>query len=116
METKNNARNYEYKLVEANGKSIKQRISRNIFGEITRTDNWEFKPITFQVNGESKTVQVVKWAGNDGKESSSVIFDIIGLDDAGRDYFTANGYELTDNYQMEGVIMARPKKKDNSPI
>lgn len=115
MDTKNKARDYEYKLVETNGKTIKQRISRNIFGEITRTDNWEFKPITFTVNGETKTVSVVKWAGRDGKESSSVIFDIIGLDDQSRDYFTANGYELVDNYQMTGVTMARPKKNE-SPI
>lgn len=115
MGTKAKVRNYEFKLVKANGKTIKQRISRNIFGEATRTDNWEFKPITFTVNGETKTVQVVKWAGVNGEESSSVIFDIIGLDDQSRDYFTANGYELIDNYQMDGVTLARPKKNE-SPI
>lgn len=117
MDTNNSrpsARTYLFTLINQAGEFIKQRVSKNIFGEITRTDSWNFKPLTFEVNGISKTLKVVKWAGNDGKESSSVTFDLLNdeLDEPTLAYFSLKGYDILKDYQMTGVTTIRPKKAD----
>ena len=112
----NSARRYEYSTVVTNGKTYKVRKSFNIFGELTRTDNWEFKPLTMEINGQSTTVQMVKWAGKDGKESSSVIFDILNITDEVKNYLETNGYEVLLDNQMKGVAVARPKREEKAPF
>lgn len=112
----NSARRYEYSTVINNGVTYKVRKSFNIFGELTRTDNWAFKPLSMEINGQPTTVQIVKWAGKDGKESSSVIFDILNITDEVKNYLETNGYEVIDDYQMKGVAMARPKREEKAPF
>lgn len=110
--SKPSARTYIFLLLNNAGQYIKQRISKNIFGEETRRDNWLFEPVTFQVNGVDKTLKVVKWAGNDGNQSSSVVFDLLNdeIDDDTVAYFSTVGYEVLKDYQIAGVTTIRPKK------
>lgn len=116
------ARNYEFKLVEDSaGKLYKQRISRNIFGEPTRTDNFPFETIKANVNGKDMELTICRWAGNNGDVKSGVKFDIKPVDDAQRldiiNWAAGIGHKVEDSTQLEGFLVIYPEPKSaTSPI